>query len=83
MSRRRAPDLQAAEKRVEKIMALGYSIQEFSAYHVRIWRADVPVVDYWPTSGRWRDPKGFKDERSGLGIETLKKYLRENYPVED
>lgn len=81
MSRRPPPDLDAAAKRVDRIMQWGYNITEFSEYHVRIYADDKVAADYWPTSGRWRDAKGYKPERSGVGIESLKDYLRENHPL--
>ena len=76
MSRHRPPDMEAAARRVDRIMQWGYFVMEYSPYHIKIQDA----VDYWPTSSRWRDPMGFKDERSGKGMESLRAYLRENYP---
>ena len=81
MSRRHKPppDMEAAAERVDKVMQWGYYTMEFSPYHIRIQDA----VDYWPTSGKWRAPKGYNFDREGLGLPALKKYLNEYHPLSD
>ena len=73
----RTTDPREAARRVDKVMRWGYYVIEFSPYHVRIQDA----VDFWPTSGKWRDARGYKFEREGYGLATLNQYLRRRYPI--
>ena len=84
MTRRRAPDMEAAAERVHRIMRWGYVVYEFSPYHVRVFDRDgKTVADYWPTSGRWRYPRSFDGTKEGLGLPALKKYLNEYHPIKE
>jgi hypothetical protein len=78
MTRRRpVHDAQQAAAMVDQILRLGYFVQEFSEYHVRIQDA----VDFWPTAGKWRAPKGYKFDREGAGLSSLKDYLARYHPL--
>ncbi len=72
---------QWAEQDVNQIMQWGYLVEDCSPYHVKISATNEPEVDFWPTSLKWRDPKGFKFEAHGVGLESLKAYLEECHPL--
>ena len=61
----------------DQILSFGYYIQQFSPYHFRIHNS----VDVWPTTGRWWDGLGYRDENKGQGYESLLDYLETNYPL--
>ena len=65
------------ERRVDLIEQMGYYTYQFSEYHFRV----EDSVDFWPTSCKWFDRKGYKYESRGCGLKALQAYLIENYPL--
>lgn len=65
------------EANIDKVMKLGYYVVGYTEYHFRI----QDRVDFWPSTGKWFDPKGYKPDNRGIGLKTLLPYLKENYPL--
>lgn len=65
------------ERRVDLVMRWGYYVVEFSPYHFRIQDA----VDFWPSTEKWHCARGYKFESKGKGMDSLKAYLSENFPL--
>ncbi len=78
MTRRKRHDPKAIERSIDAVMRQGYYVVEFSPYHFRI----QDTVDFWPSTARWLDGKGYKPERKGVGLNDLIAYLKENYPID-
>jgi len=77
MSRKRRFNPDLAEKRIDTVLRMGYYVIEFSPYHCRIQDA----VDFWPGNAKWRCAPGYRDDRTGNGMESLEAYMRENFPI--
>ena len=75
----RGATLTREERRVDRVLRLGYYAIEFGPWHVRFQDA----VDFWPTSERWFDRHGYKFEAKGRGTDSLIAYLIEHYPLDE
>lgn len=73
-------NLDDEEAQVDAVLRLGYYVVQYSLYHYRFQDA----VDFWPSTGRWFDRKGYgsRRERKGSGLNALIKHMRENYPLD-
>ena len=63
---------------VDQIMRLGYYTVQYSEHHFRIQDA----VDFWPSTEKWFDRKGYKYESKGRGVDELIAYLKTHYPLD-
>ena len=66
------------EAQIDHIMRFGYYVMQYSEHHYRVQDA----VDFWPSTGKWVDRKGYPDEAKGVGFDALIERLTKNYPLE-